>query len=362
MIAPHVLVVGGGPAGMNAALAAAEAGASVLLVDRFSNLGGQLVKQTHKFFGWASRGAGARGFELAQKWEKEIQESPRIQTLLGFEVIGAYKDGIWLAADLEDFVKIKPRRVVIATGASERMITFENNDYPGVYGAGAVQTLMNVYGVLPGERYLIVGSGNVGVIVAYQLLQAGAKVEAIIDVLPRLGGAYWVHAAKIQRAGVPILFKRTITGVYGDGKVERAETVEVDDRFQPIPGTEKTFSVDVVLLAVGLMPLSELLFELGVREYYIPELGGFVPWHDRAGRTSNPEIFVAGDVAGIEEATTAAIQGAIAGLRAALDLGFEVDPGEIEELRVMLSQFRLSSLSEKVCQGLELLHRKGEQR
>ncbi len=360
MIEPDVLVVGGGPAGMNAALAAAEAGASVLLVDRFTNLGGQLVKQTHKFFGWASRGAGARGFELAFKWEKEIKENPRIQTLLGFEVIGAYKDGVWLAADFDNFVKIKPQRVVIATGASERMIPFENNDFPGVYGAGAVQTLMNVYGVLPGEKYLIVGSGNVGVIVAYQLLQAGAKVEAIIDVLPRLGGAYWVHAAKIQRAGVPILFRRTITGVYGEGKVERAETVEVDERFLPIPGTERTFNVDVVLLAVGLMPLSELLFELGVREFYIPELGGFVPWHDKTGRTSKKEIFVAGDVSGIEEATTAAIQGTISGLQAALDLGYKVDPRRIEELGEMLSQFRQSSLSEKVCQGLNLLHAKGE--
>lgn len=359
MIEPDVLVVGGGPAGMNAALAAANAGATVLLVDRFQNLGGQLVKQTHKFFGWAARGAGARGFELAQKWEYEIQNHPRIQTLLGFEVIGAYKDGIWLAADLEDFYKIKPKRVVIATGASERMITFENNDYPGVYGAGAVQTLMNVYGVLPGERYLIVGSGNVGVIVAYQLLQAQAKVEAIIDVLPRLGGAYWVHAAKIQRAGVPILLKRTITGVYGEGRVERAETVGVDEKFQPIPGTERTFSVDVVLLAVGLMPLSELLFELGVREFYIPELGGFVPWHDETGRTSHPEIFVAGDVAGIEEATTAALQGRISGLQTALDLGYEVNKDEVDELKMLLTQFRRSSLSEKICQGLERLHTKG---
>jgi len=356
---PDVLVVGGGPAGMNAALAAAERGASVLIVDRFDDLGGQLVKQTHKFFGWADRGAGVRGIELASKWQAQIKANSKIELLLGREVIGAYKDGIWVASDLEHYYKIRPKRVIIATGAAERMITFENNDYPGVYGAGAVQTLMNVYGVLPGENYLIVGSGNVGVIVAYQLLQAQANVEAVIDVLPKLGGAYWVHAAKIQRMGVPILLKRTITGVYGDVKVERAETIAVDDHFQTVPGTEINFPVDVVLLAVGLMPLSEILFELGIKEYYIPELGGFVPWHDETGRTSNPAIFVAGDVAGIEEATTAALGGRISGLACALDLGFPVKNEEISELKDLLFQFRQSSLSLKVSEGLKCLHAKG---
>ncbi len=353
---PDVFIAGGGPAGMNAALAAAEGGASVLLVDRFSSLGGQLVKQTHKFFGWAQRGAGARGIELAEKWATTIAADPKIETLLGYEVIGGYRDGTWLVADLDHYVKVKPKRVLIATGASERTILFENNDFPGVYGAGAVQTLMNTFGVLPGERYLIVGSGNVGVIVAYQLLQAGARVEAVIDVLPRLGGAYWVHAAKIQRAGVPILLQRTITGVYGVSNVERAETVAVDDHFRPLPGTERTFSVDVVCLAVGLVPLSELLFELGVVTVYVPELGGFVPWHDEVGRTSREETFVVGDVAGIEEATTAAIEGRISGLQAALDLGYPVNGQEIKQLQDYLAEFRSSSLSEKVCQGIQRLH------
>ncbi|MEI6309737.1 MAG: FAD-dependent oxidoreductase, partial [bacterium] len=199
------------------------------------------------------------------------------------------------------------------------------------------------------------------VIVAYQLLQAGAQVEAVIDVLPKLGGAYWVHAAKIQRAGIPILLNRTITGVYGDLKVERAETVAVDDHFQPLPGSERTFHVDVVCLAVGLTPLSDVLFELGVLEHFIPELGGFVPWHDETGRTSRHDLYVVGDVAGIEEATTASLQGRVAGMAAAMSLGNPVSRAEIDNVVNSLAEFRCSSLSQNVCRGLGRLHGMKEQ-
>ncbi|NPV88981.1 FAD-dependent oxidoreductase [Coprothermobacteraceae bacterium] len=359
MIEVDVLVVGGGPAGMNAALAVADAGATVLLVDRFYKLGGQLVKQTHKFFGWADRGAGTRGFHLAEDLAQKVKSHPNIRLLMGHELIGAYADGTYIAATWDAHVKIKAKKAIMCTGAAERMITFENNDLPGVMGAGAVQTLMNEYGVMPGQRYLIVGSGNVGVILAYQLLQAGAQVDAIVDVLPKLGGAYWVHAAKVQRLGVPLLLRRTITGVYGDGRVEKAVTVAVDERFEPVPGTEMEHHVDVVALAVGLMPLADVFQAAGVKTVYVPELGGFVPWHDELGHTTCPDIYVAEDAGGIEEATTASLGGTLAGLTAAKELGYPVDEKAVEQYLKSLESFRDSSLSQKVKEGLNKL-RSGE--
>jgi len=346
MIQTDVMVIGGGPAGMNAALAAAESGAQVLLVDKFQKLGGQLVKQTHKFFGWAQRGAGTRGFNLAKQLAAQVNAQPNIKTLLGYEVVGAYPDQTYLAASWEDHVKISAKKVVVCTGAAERMILFE-----GVMGAGAVQTLMNEYGVLPGENFLIVGSGNVGVI-----------LDAIIDVLPKLGGAYWVHAAKVQRLGVPLLLKRTVLGVYGSDHVEEAVTVEVGENMQPIPGSEMRHKVDVVALAVGLMPMADLFQMLQVETVYIPELGGFVPWHDELGHTTNPNIYVAGDAGGIEEATTASLAGSIAGLVAAKELGFTVNENWIDEYLQALSSFRESSLievdpsEERLLKGFVAVH------
>ena len=166
----------------------------------------------------------------------------------------------------------------------------------------------------------MVGSGNVGLIVAYQLLQAGAEVVAVVDVLPRVGG-YPVHAAKIARAGVPVLTGHTVKEVAGDGVVEEAVVWAVDDRFQGVPGSERTFRVDTVALAVGLTPMAELAWLAGCRMGYVPELGGHVPAHDASMATSVPGVFVAGDVSGVEEASSAMEEGRLAGVWAAAAAG-----------------------------------------
>ena len=234
------------------------------------------------------------------------------------------------------------------------MLPFVNNDLPGVYGAGAVQTLMNLYGVVPGNNILMVGAGNIGLIVSYQLLQAGIKVAAIVEALPRIGG-YLVHASKIRRLGVPIYTSHTLKEVYGTDCVEKVVISEINQNFEFIPGTEKELKVDTICLAVGLSPLSDLLWQAGCQMKYIPELCGYVALRDDNMKTTKDKIYIAGDVAGIEEASSAMLEGQIAGLNAAVSLGYECDnyKEQDEKLKAELKELRDNPLSEKIKIGIE---------
>jgi thioredoxin reductase len=180
--------------------------------------------------------------------------------------------------------------------------------------------MVNVNRVLPGQRVLMVGSGNVGVIVAYQLMQAGADVIGIVEGLPRVG-AYGVHAAKIRRAGVPFYLGHTIVAASGQGKVQRAVIAQFRDG-KAVPGTEKSAPVDIICIAIGLTPLTELAWMAGVKHDFIPELGGWMPLHDADMKTTVENIFVAGDTAGVEEANTAMDEGRLAGVSIAASLGY----------------------------------------
>jgi len=356
-IEADVVVIGGGPAGMMAAINASDAGAKVVLLDENPMLGGQLVKQTHKFFGKREQFAGVRGIKIAEILQEELKkrnveiflETSALMLLQNGEeklVVGVKKN--------KELVEFKGKTVVVATGAMERMIPFENNDLPGVYGAGAIQTLMNTYGVKPGDRVLIVGAGNVGLILAYQLYQAGVKVEAIVEAMPKIGG-YFVHAAKVRRLGIPILTRHTILRAEGNEKVERAIVAQLDEKWNVIPGTEKVFEVDVIALAVGLRPSIELLHQVGCQVKYVPELGGHVVIRDSRMETTVKGIFVAGDSAGIEEATTAMLEGKIAGIGAALIAGVASSEWlkKIEEAQKELEVFRSGPFGRKVLEGLK---------
>ncbi|MEO0129109.1 MAG: NAD(P)/FAD-dependent oxidoreductase [candidate division WOR-3 bacterium] len=309
-----VCVIGGGPAGLNAGIVAKELGASVLIIDDNPVLGGQLIKQTHKFFGSKEHYCGVRGIDIAKILSEHVYQLG-IDVMLNATVIGYYDDDSLGVLKNDELLQVKAKSYVFATGASENMLAFENADLPGVYGAGAVQTMMNVYGVVPGKRALVVGSGNIGLIVPYQLLQAGVEVAAIIEILPKVGG-YYVHAAKIKRAGVPILLRHTIIEARGKDCVESAVITEVNDKFECIMGKEKIIDCDMILIAVGLSPLCELLYQAGCDIRYVPDLGGNVPYYNEDLQTSRPHIFVAGDLASIEEASTAMLEGKIAGARA----------------------------------------------
>ncbi|ODN30208.1 FAD-dependent oxidoreductase [Fervidobacterium thailandense] len=351
---PKVLVVGAGPAGLCGAIAVAEtcgSGEDVLIVDEGIEPGGQLPKQTHKFFGHEGFYASTRGYEIGEKLVKRAKDLG-VRFMLQSTVAGIYEDSVVVYDRVENkTLQMNPEYLLLATGASEKFLAFKNNTLPGIYGAGAVQTLMNQYKVLPGRSFLIVGAGNIGLIVAYQLLQAGADVKAIVEASSKVGG-YIVHANKIKRMGVPILLNHTIVAALGTERVEGAVIAQVDANLQPLSGTERELVVDTICLAVGLQPTVELASQAGAKLAYIPELGGYVPLRDEDMRTTVPNVYVAGDLAGIEEATTAMIEGYIAGYNIAQRLtGIDLTE-KISKMKQELIEFRRGPFSDKVRIGL----------
>ena len=348
-----LLVVGGGAAGLCAAAEAAGAGAQVTVIESDLHPGGQLVKQTHKFFGSRDEYAGTRGYKIAGILLDEIASlGDKVTIKCNSTVTGYYpEDGVYTVMEGEEnYYRVKAKKAVIATGAQERMIPFPNNDLPGVYGAGAVQTLMNVYGVVPGKRVLMVGAGNIGLIVSYQLAQAGVEVAAVVEAMPKVGG-YWVHAAKIRRLGIPILLQHTVTEALGDRVLEGAMIQELDDKFQ-LKGEPRKIDCDIICMAVGLTPTTELFWQAGCKMRYVPQLCGYVPFRDRNMRTSNPDVWVAGDASGIEEASAAMVEGRIAGHGAAKALGLTVDCNKFSEYWTRLDHLRAGEVGEKILAGI----------
>ncbi|MEL7610408.1 MAG: FAD-dependent oxidoreductase [Bacillota bacterium] len=345
MKSADVLVIGGGPGGLGAAIEAAKMGASVALADENPRMGGQLYKQIHKFFGSEAHYAGVRGFEIAKILIGEAKKAG-VTLLPETRALGLLDRGEVALLDVSGQKNarqftLKAKTVVLATGAKENAVPFPGWTLPGVMTAGAAQTLANIYGVLPGRRILILGSGNVGLIVGYQLMQAGARVEGIVEALHCVSG-YAVHAAKVQRAGVPLYLGHTVVAAHGEGHVRGAVVARVDKCFRPVEGTERAIDCDTVLLAAGLSPRTEIAAMFGCEMTLERRLGGLMPLHDEGMRTSNPAVYVSGDLAGVEEASTALDEGRLAGISAAIACGYAANgQGErIESLKASLAALR----------------------
>lgn len=317
----ELLVVGAGPAGLGAAIEASRYGVKVLLVDDKDKPGGQLFKQIHKFFGSKEHLAGTRGFDIGLYLLKEA-DSQGVEISLQTKVLGIMeKDVISLLVKERELKSIKAKRIILATGGIEKALSFPGWTLPGVMSAGAAQTLINIERVLPGERILMVGSGNVGLIISYQLLQAGAEVVGIVEAAPSITG-YLVHAGKVMRAGVPIYTSYTIKEVRGEKSVEEAVIVALDKKWNSIEGTEKTVPADTVCISVGLNPNRQLASLAGCELGFFPELGGFLPLHDDNMESTKKGIYIAGDLSGIEEANSALDEGRLAGISVAASLGY----------------------------------------
>lgn len=356
----EVLVIGGGPAGLSAAIAAAKAGAKVTVVEANAKAGGQLVKQTHKFFGSKEHRAGIRGIDIVQQLIAECRELG-VEMMLNSLVAGIYKDHV-VAVDVQksltehEFIRLQAKKLIISTGAAENAIRFPGWTLPGVMGAGAVQTMCNYHRVVPGKRMLMIGSGSVGLIVCYQLMQAGVEIVGIVEALPKING-YAVHASKLAREGVPIYTGYTITQALGTGHVTGAVIAQVNPDWSTVPGSEITLDTDIIACGVGLKPLIGMAHMAGCQLVFDKALGGWAPCHDRRMESTVPGIYVAGDSTGLEEASTAIEEGSLSGIAAAESLGYldaEMAERRIDAAWGRLARLRTGHKGEERVQAKEL--------
>ncbi len=295
-----VLIIGGGPAGISAAIELGNIGINTLIIDDKHDLGGKLSLQTHNFFGSVKDCyAGERGIHIGKILTSALKRLPAVNIWYNSTVVGVFSDGLFGVSGKGSFRLVRAKRVLFSTGAREKSLVIPGADLPGVYGAGAFQTLVNRDLIRCAEKLFIVGGGNVGLIGAYHALQAGIDVVGLVEALPRCGG-YKVHEDKIKRLGVPVWTSHTVLSIEGKEEVERVIVAAVDDQFKPLAGTERSFAVDTVLIAVGLSPVDELLFK--AREYGI-------------------NCYAAGDAEEIAEASAAIFSGKITGRRIAQEMG-----------------------------------------
>ncbi len=315
-----VLIIGGGPAGMSASLSLAGYGVDCLLVDDKQRLGGKLVLQTHRFFGSADAVyAGTRGTDIATRLESEVLGKASIDVWLNSTAVAVFSDGkVGVLRNGDRYTLIEPEVLLVASGAREKSLAFPGNTLPGVYGAGAFQTLVNRDLVRAAERLFIVGGGNVGLIAGYHALQAGIEVVGLVEAMPACGG-YKVHRDKLARFGVPIWTSHTVLSANGTDKVESVTIATVDKQFHPIEGTERSFACDTILIAVGLSPVDE--FYQQAKAFGIP-------------------VFAAGDAEEIAEASAAMFSGRIVGMEIAKSLGEatgDVPPEWVKMARILKS-------------------------
>jgi NADPH-dependent 2,4-dienoyl-CoA reductase/sulfur reductase-like enzyme len=326
---PDVLVVGGGPGGLAAAAAAAESGAEVVLVDERPKLGGQYFKQPSDAFDVDESELDAqyrRGRDLIRRLERSGATLER-----GVQIWGAASPHELLAVAEGRALLLRPRRLVLATGAYERGVPLPGWTLPGFMTTGAVQTLMRAYQVLPGRRVLVSGNGPLNVQVAAELTRAGATVVALCESAPRSigrGGAVARMAlaapglvrdglhylAALRRARVPMLFGHSVVRAEGTERVERAVVAQLDSGGRAVPGSERAFDVDAVCVGFGFLPSNELARTLGVRHVFDPGLGQLTAVRTAAGRTSVDDVWVAGDGGGTGGARLAQSAGVLAGV------------------------------------------------
>ena len=324
-----VLVLGGGPAGLAAALAAEEQGACVCLLEREARLGGILKQCIHDGFGLLRFGERLTGPEYADNYIR-LLGGRNIAVRLRSFVTSLEKSGGGFAVTYTSrggLHRLEAGALVLATGCRERTARqiFVHGDKPaGVYTAGTAQHLVNLQGVLPTRRCVILGSGDIGLIMARRLTLEGAEVEGVYEAKPEPSGLSRNIRQCLTDFGIPLHLSHTVTRVLGEGRVEAVETARVDERMKPVPGSERLVPCDALILSVGLIPENELAESLGIP--LDPHTKG--PAVDARFETDCPGVFCCGNAVQVHDLVDyvsegAATAGRCAALRA---LGKEAAP------------------------------------
>ena len=291
-----IVIIGGGPAGMSAAVAAYESGVKdILILERDSSLGGILQQCIHNGFGLHKFNEELTGPEYAYRYEQRVKEL-NIPYLLNTMVLEVSPDKKVTAVNSEEGIfTVQAKAVILAMGCRERprgALMTPGTRPAGVYTAGTVQRLVNMDGIMPGKRVVILGSGDIGLIMARRLTFQGAKVLACIEIMKKSSGLMRNVVQCLQDYDIPLLLSHTVTDVEGREHVTGVKVSQVDDNLKPIPGTEMHFDCDTLLLSCGLIPENELTKAAGVE--MDPKTRG--PKVDAAMATSVPGIFAGGNV------------------------------------------------------------------
>ena len=267
MIFHDLVIVGGGPAGMAAAVAAYDAGCrDVVILDREPELGGILMQCIHNGFGLHKLGRELTGPEYAAVYAQQVKER-NIQVYAETMVTGVSPERVVTAQNRQGILKIQAKAVILAMGCRERSrgaLNICGSRPAGIYSAGTAQKLMNCMGYQVGKKIVILGSGDIGLIMARRMSLAGAKVEAVCEVMPYSGGLTRNIVQCLEDFDIPLYLSTTVVQIHGQKRLEAVTIAQVDERRNPVPGTERYIPCDTLLLSVGLIPENELTRSAGI--------------------------------------------------------------------------------------------------
>jgi thioredoxin reductase len=297
-----VAVIGAGPAGLAAAISAREQGAeNVLIIERAEQLGGLLPQCIHNGFGLIYFDEDMTGPEYEKAFVEKAMDLG-IETQLETMVIDMDgKRGITAVSRRHGYMKFKPGAVVLAMGCRERArgaVGIPGTRPAGVLTAGTCQRFVNIEGYMPGSRYVVLGSGDIGMIMARRLTLEGAKVEAVVEIMPWPGGLIRNEVQCLHDFGIPLLLEHTVTFIHGEDRVQGVDVSRVDPQSRlPVAGSERYFACDCLLVSAGLIPENELSRKAGVELDAVT--GG--PVVDQNRQTSVPGIFAGGNVVQVHD-------------------------------------------------------------